>query len=955
MTSERTPGTRGSERLQKALDLYLSGMDRESLVREHPDLAELIEPMFAADAEQTRGGEDRGRVIGGFQVLRELGRGGMGVVHEAFQPSLSRKVALKVLPALATGDPQAVNRFRREAATCAALEHPGIVKIFEFGHSDLEYWIAMELVPGGTLSERADDLRARGIPTCVATIAAVADALQIAHDRGLVHRDVKPGNILLRADLSPVLTDFGLARDLLSPAASQTGGFVGTPYYASPEHVSARLVDARSDVFSLGATLYVLLTGEKPFPGDTTDEVLLRIRQDPPRDPARLRKGIPDDLCAIVLKALEKDPAARYQTAADFARDLRAFLAFEPVNARRPGPVKRAVRWMARRPLLTTLGVTLVALLGIGGYLLANLDDLRAGGRLAVEAKVEQVLLLALRDRQSNQPQDSIPRVEALLTELPDQEELIGSLVFMKWHDVASPRDPAAQRELLAYLREHASAVGKSRSLRRLEARLLVESGAKDEGAKLLAELGDPKHALEYWVEGKVLALLRDPGSLASDREMLDRFRGALLASTRPRIVLAFEYGNAVRIAGDRATAEDAATYLGSHWPDDALAWTWTAIVIGPFDPPGAVRAARKAVQIDPNLALAWQQLGLALLRENEHPEGEAALLRAAEIDGDSWTGHATRAHRHLVRGEFVEGLAAAERSLALNPKARDARVLCAFAKMHLGALQAAEAILAPMWKQRPSDMELGHAIGSLMVKQSRFDEAIPILRRVVALRRWNEIAWFDLGTALAMKKQYPEARAALERSVELDPPHAQAHLNLGRVLLDLGELDNAEAESRRATELDPRLAEGWTNLLAILQKRGDKAAIERHFDAWSVARPKDGTPYVLRAHEMLKKQPFDPNADGDRVLEIARRGLQLDPSVRLTALGIDVDVLIGRQQWAEALKKLDEVKVAARESGWTPEQVKKGFDGLEVRLRREGRRAQQSRPSTDSRPESGR
>ena len=954
MTPLREGSDSGAARLQRALEVFLAGVDRDQVLRDHPDLADLLGPMFDAGTEhddQDQPKKSSPREIGGFEILRELGRGGMGVVYEAHQPALARKVALKILPPIATGDPLAVARFRREAAAAAALEHPGIVKVYELGNSELSHWIAMELVPGLSLGERAAELRQLGIPACVATIAAVADALHCAHQKGLVHRDVKPANILLRADLSPVLTDFGLARDLLSPAASQSG-FVGTPYYASPEHVDSKLVDARSDVFSLGATLYVLLTGEKPFPGDTTDEVLEKIRLEPPRDPKHLSASLPKDLCSVLFKALEKRPQDRYQSAADFAKDLRAFLAFEPVSARTPSAWTRLSRWVRRKPLQAALSIALLALGGTAAFVLTNLDHLKAGEKLAMESRVEAVLISAMKERQLGQGDASIPLVESTLREIPDHEELVLSLVLLEWQQNPAEEVRRDHNAVLGRLEAHPVALAKSPALQRLRALLLRASGSEVQANSILAALGPARSGLEFFVEGKALAQLRDPSDRDAGRRALDLIRRSVLASDRPRALLAFEYAFMVHDLGDKSTAQDVETILTAHWPTNALAWAWISYAAVDFAPERAARAARKSLDLDPRMTIAWGQLGTALARMGNDEEAEKALRKAIELEAGTFSAEVNLAGLLLRKGEFQPALEAADRALAKRPRNRNALVAKASAKMYLGAAQVAEAILEPLWERWPNDLAVSSAVGSLRNIQGRHSEAIPILRRVVARNPWNETAHFDLGTALALTQQLPEAKAMLERSIEMAPDHAQAHSNLGKVLLDLGELDRAQEATRRAIAVDAKLAEPWTNMVTVLKKQRDQAGLKAHLEAWIAARPRDGMPYILQAQELLSRVPFDPEGDGNRALDLAKEAMAAEPTLKATALGVEVDVLIARRDWGGALAKLAEVRTAARESGWTVETIKKSFDGLEQRLRREGRRAaSRSQQDAESRP----
>jgi predicted Zn-dependent protease len=377
--------------------------------------------------------------LGEFEIVRELGRGGMGVVYEAVQTSLNRRVALKVLgPGLGL-TPQAVVRFRREAAAAAKLHHTNIVPVYATGEEAGTHFYAMELVEGPSLDRVLRQLRegegrtaespppggqtvayaegpgpaaeAAGINSSplssgghyfdsVARMAAgVADALDYAHRQGVIHRDIKPANLLLAPDGRLSLNDFGLARMLEEPGMTMTGEFVGTPAYMSPEQITAGRapLDHRTDIYSLGATLYELLTLRPPFAGERRDQVIAQIIHKEPKPPRKVNKKVPVDLETICLKALDKDPDRRYLTAGALAEDLRRYVNRFAIAARRAGPVARAVKWVRRRPgVAALLGGLFVALLAAGLFALQakrSADLLRAEQR---QTAVDKAILEAM-------------------------------------------------------------------------------------------------------------------------------------------------------------------------------------------------------------------------------------------------------------------------------------------------------------------------------------------------------------------------------------------------------------------------------------------------------------------------------------------------------------------------------------------------------------------------------
>jgi len=375
----------GPQELGEAIAAWMrlgdaSGLSRDELIAEHPELRRLLEPMLAeaSKAPSIAGAHPGAEIglaserLGDYRLERLLGRGGMGFVFEAHDLAVDRHVALKVLPPHRSLDPRGLARFRREATAAGRLTHTGIVTVLAVGEDHGLHYIAQELVPGGrSLADRLEELHRRAeVPSdhyewAAGFFAEVADALESAHAAGVIHRDVKPSNILIAESGQPRVADFGLARVADAVSLSATQGIVGSPYYMSPEQaIGARELDRRTDVFSLGVTLYEALTLRRPFEGDSTHQVLERVRTHQPPDPRELHARIPRDLATICLCALEKAPERRYSSMQALADDLRRHLADEPIVARTPGPLRRAQLWTRRHPVVAGVGaVGVLALL----------------------------------------------------------------------------------------------------------------------------------------------------------------------------------------------------------------------------------------------------------------------------------------------------------------------------------------------------------------------------------------------------------------------------------------------------------------------------------------------------------------------------------------------------------------------------------------------------------------
>jgi eukaryotic-like serine/threonine-protein kinase len=328
--------------------------------------------------EITAGGEsERLPEIPGYEVAELLGRGGMGVVYWAWQKGLNRPVALKLVHAGAQASPATLARFRIEAEAVARLQHSNIVQIYDVGQHAGAPYLVLELVEGGNLAQRV-----AGTPQPVrwaaGLVEAVARGTQAAHHQGVVHRDLTPTNILLTADGTPKITDFGLAKLIIGGGdlRTQTGELLGTPSYMAPEQAAGRqqAIGAATDLYALGAILYELLSGRPPFKAESPLETLRQVVSDEPVPPSRLRPHLPRDLETICLKCLSKEPARRYADALALAEDLRLFLEGRAILARRSGGFERAWRWCRRNPGLAAMNLTtaaLVVLLTVGSTLAA--------------------------------------------------------------------------------------------------------------------------------------------------------------------------------------------------------------------------------------------------------------------------------------------------------------------------------------------------------------------------------------------------------------------------------------------------------------------------------------------------------------------------------------------------------------------------------------------------------
>ncbi len=438
-----------------------------------------------------------GTRLGDFEIIDEVGCGGMGVVYRARQMSLQREVALKVLPDVANRRRSAARRFRTEAEAVARLGHPNVVPVYAQGEYEGHLYYAMELIHGvsldvaihsqperltstswhegsGTLLREQQATRPGVMPGTpddtngqssrqstqalprrtladfrhiARLVSGVADGLAHAHDNGVVHRDIKPHNLLLGPDGRLHITDFGLAYLMDEPHATMTGEVMGTAAYLSPEQIQTDkgAIDHRTDIYSLGATLYEAITGHRPFDGETRARILTGICTTDPTRPRRWDKRIPLDLEVICLKAMEKNPTRRYSSAAAMADDLRRFAGSRPILSRRNGPFNITMKWVRRHPAVTT------AITATAGAVILGAGLIHSAGMLR-HTKAENLLrdayerLVYLDYREPDLVAATIERAESLGAD-PLELNLVQALAKLGASD-----EPAAIDHLSAVL-----------------------------------------------------------------------------------------------------------------------------------------------------------------------------------------------------------------------------------------------------------------------------------------------------------------------------------------------------------------------------------------------------------------------------------------------------------------------------------------------------------------------
>jgi serine/threonine protein kinase/TolB-like protein/Flp pilus assembly protein TadD len=661
--------------------------------------------------------------LGDYELLEEVGRGGQGVVFRARQKSLNRIVALKVISLGQWASKAHLKRFRVEAEAAARLEHPGIVPIHEVGERDGSCYFSMKFVEGGQLDQVArsamtdsscGEREPMPIRRAVELIAKVARTVHYAHGHGILHRDIKPGNILLDAKGEPHLTDFGLARLVESESSvTQTLDVLGTPSYMAPEQAMGNnsAISSVTDVYGLGAVLYQLLTGQPPFAGGATYETIRLLLNTEPRQPRLLNPKIDRDLSTICLKCLEKDPKRRYPSALALAEDLERWLKHEPILARHTGLLARGAKWVRRNPSISIMAAMLLALAAPLGVIIWKSEF----ARQPVATGIAVLPFENLGEQKEN-----AAFVDGLQDDILTKLAKIGDLKVISRTSVMEYRGKRNLRQIGNDLRVSHVLEG---SVRRAGTHL-----------RLNAQLIDTRTDTHVWAE-------------EYDRDLNDLFavQSEIVRTVAERL-------NAKLSASERASVEERPTQdlVAYDFYVRAVSMIYNAQV--PFDEKlvnrsEAVDLLDKAVARDPNFFLAYCQLASAhdLIGDTAHLAlAKSAIDSAFRLRPDSGEAHLALA-RHLYWGYSdcdrarVE-LALAQQSLPNNPQ------VCELAgSMDRSQRRWADAIhnLERACDLDPRNLPYLVNLGSMYLLLHDYDQHTKIMDRIVALhpeRRYGRI-----------------------------------------------------------------------------------------------------------------------------------------------------------------------------------------------------------------------
>jgi tetratricopeptide (TPR) repeat protein/tRNA A-37 threonylcarbamoyl transferase component Bud32 len=720
-----------------------------------------------------------GQELGGYRIISQIGKGGMATVFKAFQPSLERYVAVKVMPPYyAEQDDTFLKRFRREAKAIANLRHPNILMVIDYGEHDGTTYLVMEFVEAGTLADLM------GAPLAPARMAELIDqisgALQYAHAEGVVHRDIKPSNILLPKPDWPLLTDFGLAKIVGGDQLTQSGTVAGTPAYMSPEQGQGEKVDARSDIYSLGVVLYEMATGVVPFHAETPMAVVVKHIIDPLPMPRSKNPELPEGIERVILKALTKDAADRYQDADQLAQALK-----DAIGAL-PSAVVEAV------PAVPVGQTTTIE----------AAEDIDDAARAAAEVAAQQLV------------DEAEPAAQQVAAK-PQSERSVA----------VAPRGFLSSRG-----RQVAAAIGGLLLL------VVVAVGAVQLFGGSTDEPDDSRTQEQIVADARAVLESDDPSAALED---LDR----AIEGDPENVDLFFERARAYAATGDHDFAYDSILQGIEVSPEEAWVHENAADTfreIGLFEE--AIMEYRAALELDPQTY--WLYYNIAeIYQETDRPDAAAAILFEAienpalaadpdELDGIGWF--------FLDLGMFTEAEAAFNRAVEVEP-GNPSRYegLAELAYQRFGA-QAAIELIETGIQRFPDHASFFESAGWWFWELDDLNQAAMAFNRTIELDPTNPTPYGALANLLAQLGREDEARDLIRRGLEQNPESLDFYVEAAGFYMEVGEPEEAIGLLQRGVEVEPEAGWSYAHLARAYAVSGDQNQSRQMQEEASARNPGD-------------------------------------------------------------------------------------------------------------------
>jgi serine/threonine protein kinase/Flp pilus assembly protein TadD len=713
--------------------------------------------------------------LGDYELLEEIGRGGQGVVFRARQKSLNRTVALKVISLGQWASKAHLKRFRREAEAAASLDHPSIVPIYEVGERDGSCYFSMKFIEGGQLDEVSKRTPV-SIRQAVELIAKVARTVHYAHEHGILHRDIKPGNILIDATGEPHLTDFGLARLIETESTvTRTMEVMGTPSYMAPEQARGQneQITPATDVYGLGAVVYQLLTGHPPFAGGTSYQTIQLLLDTEPRPPRLLNPKIGRDLSTICLKCLEKDPTRRYASALALAEDLEHWLRHEPIHAKRSGFFTHARKWVRRNPTSALLVASLIALAAAMGWNVWKSE-------LVTRPAAKGIAVLPFENL-SHDP-DNAYFTEGI------EEEILTRLASIANLRVISRSSTQQYQNRPRNLSQIAKQLGVANVLEGS-----VQKAADQ--VRVNVQLIDARTDSHLWAQSydrKLTDIFAVQTQIA--REVADALQVNLTAREKQTLAVKPTNNLEAHDAYLRGLAFEARSRSPFYSPD----------LVGK-----ATAFYQQAVQLDPNFALAW-----------------ARLSRANAYIYNSGTDSTPAARREIAK-------TALDNAQKLEPNSPETLLALGYYQYWvLRDYKRAKITFDGIRGLLPSSSEVPHALGLIARREGQWEQSVTYLQQALALDPRNVRLLMNSAETYAVLRQFPAALKLYDRVLDILPNDLDVMAAKATVYQGEGDLKLASSLLSEITEQTPnedtirikvtqlQLERNYSEALRLLQAR---------------------------------------------------------------------------------------------------------------------------------------
>lgn len=786
-------------------------IDADEYFNAYPHLREQLESCFAAAPTKVNAGTDPSLApalppitllrIPGYEIEEKLGQGGMAIVYRSRDLKLNRTVAIKMILGADEATPEDRIRMRLEAEAIARLHHPNIVELHALHEIDGQPILVMGFVAGGTLHAMLNGRRP-GIAKSAEMIEALARGINHAHQKGVIHRDLKPGNILLDLEGTPKISDFGLAKRLdLKKSLTRTGIVIGTPGYMSPEQARGESdrVGTATDIHALGIILYEMLTSKSPFEGGNISATLKAVCETMPAPPSSINGSIPRDLDTICMKCLRKEPEERYASALELAQDLRRYQDGRPIFARPVGTAESFFRWSRRNPAAVTLiAILLLGMIAIGTNLLTNHFE-----RKRKNEEIERVI-----DSLEKLTQDAIhyPREAYRLDDLrTEAKRLLGPVTYLT--PELGERVAALDAKIVGLYEERELS-------RRLEMVRFQQHLLNDRRDDALVTEAAFRHCFE-----ETLSFAEENLSATATRIRSSPFAADILGPL-----------------------DNWAMLRRNIWNDSDPLRARLLRVLDLADPePEAVRIRQAIHSLDlskmkgdadspvcEKLPPATLALYSSLLRRDKSPAEPPKLLLQAQRrnPSDFWINYELSVwyQEFAQTSKLHEARRYASACLALNPENAFVHQRLAFIATELNELDEAVFHLGEALRLRPDHFNIHYHAAEILSRFGYMQAATEEYRKAVRCepRTYHHRAWMALSQLYATRGEPKAGVRAANRAIELRPNYAAAYLARGMAWLMLGQFENAFQDCQEAKRLDPEMESLSTNMVNLLIQVGE-------------------------------------------------------------------------------------------------------------------------------------